>query len=315
MLLEKIKESKNIIISSHVSPDGDAIGSGLSLYLALKKDYKNKNVKFILQDEVPDNLKFLNGSDEILKYENIKDKNLTCDMFITVDSANLDRIGEVASLRGDSFLVNIDHHHMSNPLFGDINIVRECSSASELIFFILRDVLDIKLNKDIAEAIYVGIVTDTGNFKYESTTKDTFYAASELINFDIDRNKITNNIYRNKSLGALKTIGKALSEMKIDDDKKLVYFILEKEFIEKENIKKFETEEVVTTILDYKNCEISVFLKEIKDNKIKGSLRSKTYIDVNKIANLFNGGGHKRAAGFTTTLKSKEIIDIIKKNI
>ena len=103
--------------------------------------------------------------------------------------------------------------------------------------------------------------------------------------------------------------------MKIDDDKKLVYFILEKEFIEKENIKKFETEEVVTTILDYKNCEISVFLKEIKDNKIKGSLRSKTYIDVNKIANLFNGGGHKRAAGFTTTLKSKEIIDIIKKNI
>ena len=128
MLLEKIKESKNIIISSHVSPDGDAIGSGLSLYLALKKDYKNKNVKFILQDEVPDNLKFLNGSNEILKYENIKNQNLTCDMFITVDSANLDRIGEVASLRGDSFLVNIDHHPRSEERRVGKECLRLCRS-------------------------------------------------------------------------------------------------------------------------------------------------------------------------------------------
>lgn len=315
MLLKKIEESKNIIISSHVKPDGDAIGSGLALYLALKNQYKEKNIRFILEDEVPDNMMFLTGVEEIEKYDDIKDENIDVDTFITVDSANLSRIGKTAELKKDSFVINIDHHHMSNPLFGDINIVKEASSTSEMIYFILRDVLNIEITKEIGEPIYMGISTDTGNFKYESTQKSTFYVAGELLDVNIDRNKITNSIYRNKSLGEFRVLGKALSEMQIDDEKKMVYFILDKKFVEKENIKKHETEGVVTSILDYENCEVSVFLKEIDDNKIKGSLRSKSYIDVNKIASLFDGGGHIRAAGFTSDLSAAEIIKKIKDNI
>lgn len=307
MILKKIEESKNIIISSHINPDGDAIGSGLSLFLALKDNYKNKNIRFILEDDVPSNMNFLEGAKLIEKFEDSM-KNIPCDLFITVDSATFERIGKTGLLKKNAFSINIDHHHLSNPMYGDINIVKEASSTSEIIFFVLRDILNIKIDKKVAEAIYTGIITDTGNFKYESTTKETFYVGGELIEKGIDRIKISDAIYKNKSLGAMKILGKSLSEMKVIPEKKLVYFFLKKEFAEKENIKKYETDGIVENLLEYKDCDVSVFLREIENNKIKGSMRSKNSADVNEIASIFGGGGHKRAAGFTSDLTEEEII-------
>ena len=307
MILKKIEESKNIIISSHINPDGDAIGSGLSLFLALKDNYKNKNIRFILEDDVPSNMNFLEGAKLIEKFEDSME-NIPCDLFITVDSATFERIGKTGLLKKNAFSINIDHHHLSNPMYGDINIVKEASSTSEIIFFVLRDMLNIKIDKKVAEAIYTGVITDTGNFKYESTTKETFYVGGELIEKGIDRIKISDAVYKNKSLGAMKILGKSLSEMKVIPEKKLVYFFLKKEFAEKENIKKYETDGIVENLLEYKDCEVSVFLREIENGKIKGSMRSKNSIDVNEIASVFGGGGHKRAAGFTTDLTEEKII-------
>ena len=307
MVLKKIEESKNIIISSHINPDGDAIGSGLSLFLALKDNYKNKNIRFILEDDVPSNMNFLEGAKLIEKFEDSME-NIPCDLFITVDSATFERIGKTGLLKKNAFSINIDHHHLSNPMYGDINIVKEASSTSEIIFFVLRDMLNIKIDKKVAEAIYTGVITDTGNFKYESTTKETFYVGGELIEKGIDRIKISDAVYKNKSLGAMKILGKSLSEMKVIPEKKLVYFFLKKEFAEKENIKKYETDGIVESLLEYKDCDVSVFLREIENNKIKGSMRSKNSADVNEIASIFGGGGHKRAAGFTSDLTEEEII-------
>lgn len=307
MLLKKIEESKNVIISSHVNPDGDAVGSGLSLFLALRNKYSSKNIRFILEDEIPDNMKFLEGSELIEKFSEGME-NLPVDLFITVDSATFERIGKTGSIRKDAFLVNIDHHHLSNPMYGDINIVKESSSTSEIIFFVLRDMLNFPIDKKTAEAIYTGIITDTGNFKYESTTKETLYAGGELLQMGIDRGRISDEVYKNKSLGAMKALGKALTEMKIIPEKKLVYFLLKKDFIERENIKKGETDGIVESLLEYRDCEVSVFLREIENGKIKGSMRSKNSVDVNEVASVFGGGGHKRAAGFTTDLTEEEII-------
>ena len=307
MLLKKIEESKNVIISSHVNPDGDAVGSGLSLFLALRNKYSSKNIRFILEDEIPDNMKFLEGSELIEKFSEGME-NLPVDLFITVDSATFERIGKTGSIRKDAFLVNIDHHHLSNPMYGDINIVKESSSTSEIIFFVLRDMLNFPIDKKTAEAIYTGIITDTGNFKYESTTKETLYAGGELLQMGIDRGRISDEVYKNKSLGAMKALGKALTEMKIIPEKKLVYFLLKKDFIERENIKKGETDGIVESLLEYRDCEVSVFLREIENGKIKGSMRSKNSVDVNEVASAFGGGGHKRAAGFTSDLTEEEII-------
>ena len=313
MLLKKIEESKNIIISSHVNPDGDAIGSGLGLFLGLRKKYPEKSIRFILEDEIPDNMKFMSETSKIEKYSELKDKP-EAQVFITVDSAEKHRIGKVQELIGDSFLVNIDHH-ISNPHFGDLNIVKEASSTSEIIFFVLRDMLNIEIDELSGEAIYTGIITDTGNFKYESTTKETFYVAGELINTGIDRSKIADAVYKNKSLGAIKALGTALVNMKCIEEKKLVYFFLDKDFIQKEKIKKDETDGIVESLLEYKDCEVSVFLRELEDGKIKGSMRSKNKIDVNEIAKIFSGGGHKRAAGFTSDLSSEEIIKKISEKL
>lgn len=316
MLLKKIEESQNIIISAHVNPDGDAIGSGLSLLLALKNRYSDKSIRFILEDDVPDNMKFLEGIENVEKLQDVQNAegNPPVDLFITVDSATFQRIGKTGELRGNAFLVNIDHH-ISNPLFGDINIVREASSTSEIMFFILRDMLKVEIDKKTAEAIYTGVITDTGNFKYESTTKETFYVGGELIEKGIDRVKISDAVYKNKSLGAIKALGKALFEMKIIPEKKLVYFILKRDFIEQEKLKKDETEGIVENLLEYKDCDVSVFLREIENGKVKGSMRSKNKIDVNEIASVFGGGGHKRAAGFTTDLSEEEIIRKIAEKI
>lgn len=313
MLLKKIEESKNIIISSHVNPDGDAIGSGLGLFLGLRKKYPEKNIRFILEDEIPDNMKFMEETSKIEKYSELKDKP-KAQVFITVDSAEKHRIGKVQELIGDSFLVNIDHH-ISNPHFGDLNIVKEASSTSEIIFFVLRDMLNIEIDELSGEAIYTGIITDTGNFKYESTTKETFYVAGELINTGINRSKIADAVYKNKSLGAIKALGTALVNMICVPEKKLVYFFLDRNFIQKENIKKDETDGIVESLLEYKDCEVSIFLREIEGGKIKGSMRSKNKIDVNEIAKIFNGGGHKRAAGFTSDLSSEEIIKKISEKL
>lgn len=312
MLLQKIEESKNIIISSHINPDGDAIGSGLGLYLALTKKYPDKSIRFILEDKVPYNYSFLKGIEKIEKFDELKDEP-KADLFIVVDSAVFKRIGKVADLRKDAFLVNIDHH-ISNDNYGDLNIVKNISSASEVVYGVIKD-LGIEIDALAGESLYTGIVTDSGNFQYDSTSMDTFRIAGELLGLGIDRDNIINEVYRSRTLGFIRTLGIALSEMKIDNEKKLVSFLLTKDFMTKNNIQKDETEGIVEKLLEYKDCEVAVFLKEEGNGKIKGSLRSKRDIDVNEVAKAFDGGGHRKAAGFTTTLTEEEIIKIIKEKI
>lgn len=312
MLLQKIEGSKNIIISSHINPDGDAIGSGLGLYLALTKKYPDKSIRFILEDKVPYNYSFLKGTEKIEKFDELKDEP-KADLFIVVDLAVFKRIGKVADLRKDAFLVNIDHH-ISNDNYGDLNIVKNISSASEVVYGVIKD-LGIEIDTLAGESLYTGIVTDSGNFQYDSTSMDTFRIAGELLGLGIDRDNIINEVYRSRTLGFIRTLGIALSEMKIDNEKKLVSFLLTKDFMTKNNIQKDETEGIVEKLLEYKDCEVAVFLKEEGNGKIKGSLRSKRDIDVNEVAKAFDGGGHRKAAGFTTTLTEEEIIKIIKEKI
>lgn len=312
MLLQKIEESKNIIISSHINPDGDAIGSGLGLYLALTKKYPDKSIRYILEDKVPYNYSFLKGTEKIEKFDELKDEP-KADLFVVVDSAVFKRIGKVAELKKDAFLVNIDHH-ISNDNYGDLNIVKNISSASEVVYGVIKD-LGIEIDVLAGESLYTGIVTDSGNFQYDSTSIDTFRIAGELLALGIDRDNIINEVYRSRTLGFIRTLGIALSEMKIDNEKKLVSFLLTKDFMTKNNIQKDETEGIVEKLLEYKDCEVAVFLKEEGNGKIKGSLRSKRDIDVNEVAKAFDGGGHRKAAGFTTTLTEEEIIKIIKEKI
>lgn len=301
---KKIEQSNNIIIVGHVNPDGDAVGAGLALLLGLEKKYPEKRIDFVLQDSVPKNITFLKGCDKIKKIEDITNPNY--DLAIFVDSATMERVGKVTDLIGDIFKINIDHH-ISNPKYGDINIVKDISSTSEIMYSVLKD-LDIEITLEMGEAIYLGLVNDTGNFAHSNVTDKTFLIASELMKLGVNNNKIVNDFFKTKSYERMRVLGKALSEMVFIEEKKLMYFYLSYGALKDLNAEKDDTEGIVEELINYNGSEVSLFLREEENGKIKGSLRSKHNIDVNRIAGIFGGGGHIKAAGFTTELSFEEII-------
>lgn len=311
ILKTKIKNSKNIVIMGHVSPDGDTVGAGLAFTLAIEKKYPDKKIDFILQDSVPSNMKFLKQINKI-KSKELKGNNY--DLAIFVDSATLQRVGEIGEIAKDIYKINIDHH-ISNSRYGDLNIIDgHISSTSELLYDIIKE-LDMDMDEEIAEALYLGIINDTGNFSHSNVTKNTFKVASELIELGADNNKIVNEFFKTKSYQRIKILGKALSEMKFNKEKKLVYFFLPYAFLKEVGASKEDTEGVVEEILNFSESEVSLFLREEKNGEIKGSMRSKRDKDVNKIANIFGGGGHIKAAGFSTNLCVNEIIEVVLKNL
>lgn len=310
-LKNKIENSKRIVVIGHVSPDGDTIGSGLALTLGLEKKYRDKKIEFILQDDIPKNISFLKETKKIKKVE---DAGLNYDLAIFVDSATRERVGTANEIVEDAFIVNIDHH-ISNPYYGDLNIVNsEISSTSELMYSIIEK-LGIDIDLEMAEALYLGLINDTGNFTHSNVKPNTFKIAAKLMEIGVNNNKIVNEFFKSKSYQRIKILGKALNDMEFNKEKKLTYFYLPYNFLKEINGTKDDTEGVVEELLNYSESEVSLFLREEKDGKIKGSMRSKKDKDVNKIASIFGGGGHIKAAGFTSKLSAEKIIEKVIENL
>jgi len=325
-ILEVIKKSNRILITGHISPDGDAIGSGLALLLALNKlnntlkneaeekdeIYLDKTLRFILDDNAPKNLKFLTHSLLIEEFENYNSK-YKFDLMICLDSGNFDRIGRVNQLKTEETkVINIDHH-ISNDRFGDYNYVENISSTSEILFNFIKEA-DIELDHGMAEALYTGIVNDTGNFKHSNTTKKVFQVASELMKYEIKPNEIVENLFNTKSMEKIKLTGRVLSNFKFIDDHKLAYYYLSEAELAELGANKDDAGGLVELLLSYEEASVSLFLREDK-GYIKGSFRSKHTVDVNALADIFGGGGHIKAAGFKTDKTSNEILDIVIKNM
>ncbi len=312
---KEIEKYNNIVLTAHVNPDGDAIGSGLALFITLKNYYKDKNIRFILQDEIPYTTKFLKFSDEIEKYE---DNNLNeTELLIFLDSATRERTGVVGENIKAKYTINIDHH-ITNPKYADMNcVISEMSSTSEVIYnFLKKNNFEISL--EAGEAIYLGIVNDTGNFSHSNVSKDTMKIATELIELGVNNNYIVTNFLNSNSYASLKLMGEALKDFKFFEKEKLSYFFLSYETMKKYNAKKEDTEGIVEKILSFYDAEVSLFLREEAPNrekKYKGSMRAKKDVDVNQIANIFDGGGHKKAAGFSSNLTEEEILNIVLKNL
>lgn len=301
---ERIMESRNILITSHVNPDGDAIGSGLALMKGIEKLNKNCNVRFVLQDKTPDRIKFLKLEKRAEIY-NPQEKYIF-DLAVCVDSATLERTGTVKELIENCEKINIDHH-ISNPCYGQLNYVEDISSTSEVVYKFLK-FTETEIDIDMAEALYTGLVNDTGNFKHSNATEKTFQMAGDLVSIGVDNSKVVREFLNTKSMAAIKLLGQAMYEMKFDEEKKLVYFFLSYKNMQKVNGRKEDTEEIVETLVSYEKAEVSLFLREDKPGVIKGSMRSKYDVNVNEIASIFGGGGHIKASGFTSTLPHEEII-------
>lgn len=300
-----IKESNNIFIASHVQPDGDNLGSSLALAMAIKK--LNKNPKVIKVDSVPLDFNFLPGINLIKKY----DIDQSIDLLISLDSGDLNRlgVGKQFALKANK-VINIDHH-VSNDNFGDINIVSTSSAATgEIIYEIIKE-MGVDIDKDIATCLYTAISTDTGSFMYSNTSHTTHSIAADLLRKGIDINNININLYQNKSMEKTKLFINSLKNLEIFNNNKIGIVSITPEILKNSGAKLEDTEGIISFIRNIGSIEVACLLKEMDNNVIKVSLRSKKIMDVSKIANKFDGGGHVRAAGCTiyeNIDKAKELI-------
>lgn len=319
-IADEIKAAQNIVLTIHINSDGDCIGSAIALMLILdrynKKNfsdeiYKMKTVRLVLDDKLP---KFMGHFEEralVEYYPNFKMKDI--DLLIAVDSANIERIGNVAELRKDSKkMINIDHH-ISNTKYADINYVDDVSSTAEIIYRFL-DLFDVELDKEIAEFLYLGIINDTGNFTHSNVTAETFLISSELIKSGIDNSSITDILF-GVTLGKARLLGEVYQNLVIDEELKFAYYYLSDKKADDLKIGRDETDGLSETLLDLVGIEASLFLKDEKNGRLKGSLRSKNAYNVNDVGMSFGGGGHKKAAGFNTDKTPEKTIEMIKEQL
>jgi len=293
---EEILKSKRIGLSFHTSPDGDAIGSTLSLLNALR--CLGKDSYIISRDVISDNFSFLSLSNEI--NGNILEPQINTDLVIVLDCGNFDRISANLSNYSGK-IINIDHH-ISNENYGFINYVDVNAAATCEISYLLIKELGIDFNDKtdveiaIGNAVYTGILTDTGSFRHSNVTSRTHTIASELIELGVNNSKIHSNLFDNKPFNKVKLMGSVLSNIELVLDNKVAVLQIPKGMLEDFNLINTDTSDIISVGLGIKGVEVSMLLKEVEDG-VKGSLRSKNNVDVRKIAEVYGGGGHIKAAG------------------
>lgn len=289
-ILDEVKDATTIAIGGHIRPDGDCVGSCLALYLYLSKTLKKADIKVFLE-KPRDIFNCISGINEIKDATKSSQK---FDVFIALD-CNEERLGDSVPIFRDSLKkINIDHH-ISNTGCGDVNyIFPQASSTSELIFDLMDESY---LDKEIAKAIYIGIIHDTGVFQYSNTSEKTLQIAAKLISFDFDFPKLIDETFYEKTYIQNQILGRALLESVLFMNKTCIVSAIDKKTMEFYNVVPADLDGIVNQLRYTKGVECAIFLYESDFQQYKVSMRSGGAIDVSKIAQFFSGGGHVRAAG------------------
>ena len=292
-ILKCIKKSKNIVIVTHENPDGDAVGSSLAMYHALKG--LKKNVDII----IPEYAKCFNelpGIDEV-----IKESDKVYDLAISLDAAT-DKLLNVwvKYFREADQRIVIDHHS-TNTMFGDINYVDLSAPACAQVVYMLIKHYRWKITPEIGTCIMAGIITDTGGFQYSGVSKDTFNIAAELLDVGVNISKVYKKVFDTKTRSSFELRRIAIDRMEFLEDGKIAFTYVTNEDERKVNAGVGDYEGIVSEGRSVEGVEVSIFLHELKDGEFKISLRSNSYVNVSDVCIMFGGGGHIRAAGAKMT--------------
>ena len=297
-----------ILITGHVNPDGDAIGSALALKLLLDSMQIDSTVSFDITGDLPSNLNHL-------PYDLITTPQV--DSFDTVfvfDCGNSSRLGDLEEIVLNSSKVVVVDHHI-DPTFGDIQIIDpKAASTTQVLYRIFKEE-ELPISKEIADCLMTGLITDTGRFQYSNTNAEVFAIASDLMDRGSQLSLISENIYGSIELNALKLQSEIINRLILDTDLKFIYSVVYQEDYEKFNTTPAETDSLIDVVRLAKESEIALLLKEQIDGSFKGSLRSRTEFNVQQLASFFNGGGHKAASGFSSDSTVDDIILNIKNEI
>ncbi|MFQ5794059.1 MAG: bifunctional oligoribonuclease/PAP phosphatase NrnA [Candidatus Bipolaricaulia bacterium] len=294
-IADLIEENQRFLISTHLSPDGDAIGSQLALKGLL--DQLGKVVVLINADRTPKRFSFLKGIDEILQPDGKLHEEIDeIDVWFVVDCGDIDRVGEdVLKLVGEGKrVVNIDHHS-DNTRFGDLNWVVRLSSTAEAIHEFSR-FLAVKLTPEIATALYTGIVFDTGSFRNANTRARVFRRCAELLECGVDARQIVIHLYEQERFEKFTLLGEVLKGIRRSETG-IVWGSVTQDLLTRTQTTMEDTIGIIETLRTIVRTEVAILFKELDRGEVKVSFRSKGGLDVDVIAHRFGGGGHAKAAG------------------
>jgi len=288
---EEIQKSEDIVILTHESPDGDAVGSALAMYLTLKK--LGKTVDVIIP-EYASIFNFLPSADEIKS----EGKEEPYDLAISVDVTGINRLNGFAKYFEDAKVkIQIDHHQV-NEMFADYNFVNPASPAcSQNLIFIIEQ-LGVEIDKEIGTCLLTGIITDTGGFKYEGVSAETFEFTSWLLAKGVNVSDVYKRVMQTKTRANFELRKLIMDRMEFISDNKIAFTYMTLEDEKNTGAAPGDHEGLVEIGRDIEGVEVSIFLREV-ENGYKASLRSNDYVNVSDCCIAFSGGGHKRAAGCT----------------
>ncbi len=292
-VVDELRRRRAFVMVSHVRPDGDTLGAGLALGLALRR--QGKRVHYFQQDQVPRNLRFLPDSRYVT---NEIPADLPADaLWVFCDMSDTARAGERLPAIDRRNILDIDHH-LGNSRFGAFNYVleHECSTGTA-VMHLLRG-LGVEIDQEIATCILTTIMTDTGGFMHSNTTPEVLELSAELMRIGADKELITEAIFANKREAALKLLGSALSVMRVERDGRYCYSYVDELMLTQAGADGEDTEEIVNHLRSIEGVEVSALFKAF-DGEIRVSLRSNGRVNVQAAAARLGGGGHFRASGLT----------------
>lgn len=283
--LSLLKENQSFVLTAHISPDGDSLGSMLALYEFLVR--QGKQVVVVLDDTIPDVFRMLPCWDVIRSVDELG--KLKPDLTIILDASTMDRIGRVSEIV-DAPTLNIDHH-VSNQGFTDYRLLdSEAAATGEIVYRLLAEAKT-PITKDMATNLYTAIATDCGFFRYANTRPGTMRIAAELLTYGVEPNTIAEALEQ-ISLDTMRLTARVLQTMEFFADGKVAVIVVTRDMLEHDE----STDELINYPRKVEGVDVAVMLKQKDESSVKISMRSKG-VDVSRIAMQFGGGGHARAAG------------------
>lgn len=302
ILLDAINKADTIAISGHIRPDGDCVGSTTALYYYIKENYHDKKVCFLL-DKFPDSVARC--------IERPVSKELDeADLFVSMDSSSKDRLGDAVQLFEKSKVKFVIDHHKTNSNFGDINVVEpSASSCAEVLYELLE--AD-KISVRVATSIYIGIIHDTGVFKYSATSSRTMNIAGELMDKGLDTAYLIDESFYSKSYKQNMLLARGLTKAVLLKDIPVIYTVISADDLCEFEASSMDTDGIVEQLRLTKGVETAVFIRQDGEALYKVSLRCKTgVVDVSEISIKHGGGGHKMAAGFSVEGSCDYVINTV----
>lgn len=303
---EAIREAQSLVLACHVNPDGDALGSMLGLALALAP--LGKTLTLLSQDGVPDILRFLPQSSTVQQTTDVP----SFDLAVVLDSGELSRVGDrVQVLIGRARrVIDIDHHVLAGA-FGDVRVLdSQAASTSEIVFALVR-AMGLPVTPDVATCLFTGVITDTGSFRFQNVTPNTFRVAADLLEAGAPPAHVSENVFENRTFAATRLLGQALSALSQTPDGRIVWAHISAQDFTTLGATDEDTEGVVNYVRGVRGAEAGVLFREMAavgdaPPKIRISLRSREGVNVALVAQQFGGGGHRMAAGCTLSLPLAE---------